>query len=112
MTQVILSAIVVIAVIALALSDKVVTSSEVSAIKAAIMQAVIAAQNEYGEGTGKLKLEVVKAAIIEKFPKVVKVIGEDKLEELIDAAKQKINALAADNDLIAATLNIVLDEDN
>ena len=86
------------------------TSDEISQIKAAIMNLVVVAQKEYGDGCGLFKLEVVKAALVEKFPRLFKIFSEDEVDELISAAKTKLVTLASDNDKIAEVANIIIDE--
>ena len=110
MVTVICAVAIVIAVLVICLQDKVITSDEVTQIKAAVMNLVVAAQKEYGDGCGLFKLEVVKAALAEKFPKLFSIFDEDEVEELISAAKDKLVTLAEDNDKIAEVANIIVSE--
>lgn len=97
-------------VVVQSLADKHITPDEVAAFKGAAMKAVIEAQNLFGEGTGKLKLQFVTANLAEKFPRVYDFLGEEVVEELIGKAKKALVNLANDNDTIAAVLDVTLED--
>ena len=84
MVTVICAVAIVIAVLVICLQDKVITSDEVTQIKAAVMNLVVAAQKEYGDGCGLFKLEVVKAALRDSMNEIDTIIrGSDTIADPI-----------------------------
>lgn len=62
------------------------TSEKLIKIRAWLLSAVIWAEQEYGEGTGKIKLSAVYGEFCRYMPWVAKVISFNKFSALVDEA--------------------------
>lgn len=69
-----------------------------------LLQAVIAAEKEYGSGTGRLKLSTVYDLFVRTFPQMARIVPFGKFSELVDEALQQMNTLLADNAKIAGII--------
>lgn len=100
---VIVCALCVGAVVALAVQRfiKLPTSEQIETIRAWLLQAVIFAEQEYGAGTGKLKLSSVYAAFCVALPWLAKLISFNKFSEMVDDALVEMRKLLEGNKAIA-----------
>lgn len=77
------------------------TSEQKNTIQAWLLQAVLLAEQEYGAGTGKLKLSSVYAAFCVALPWLAKLISFDKFSEMVDDALVEMRKLLEGNKAIA-----------
>ena len=66
-----------------------------------LLQAMIYAEQQFGGGTGRLKLSNVYAMFVEAFPVFAKSITFDKFSEYVDEVKPEMDHLLETNDAIA-----------
>lgn len=77
------------------------TSEQKNTIRAWLLQAVIFAEQEYGAGTGKLKLSAVYAMFCTALPWLAKLISFSKFSEMVDDALVEMRKLLEGNKAIA-----------
>lgn len=73
-----------------------------TAVKGWLLQAVLLAEQEFGGGTGKLKLSWVYDKFCERFPWLVKVISFERFSALVDEALDEMKKTLQENGAIAA----------
>lgn len=65
------------------------SGEQIAKVKEWLVFAVIAAEREFGSGTGKLKLRSVYDLFVSRFPWVAKVITFDTFADWVDKALEK-----------------------
>ena len=88
----IILAAIVVAVVAVVLAVRFFrqpSSEQIAKVKEWLVFAVIAAEREFGSGTGKLKLRSVYDLFVSRFPWVAKVIAFDTFADWVDKALEK-----------------------
>ena len=76
------------------------TKEQTKKIKAWLLQAVIEAEKELGNKTGKVKLSVVYDAFIVRFPMTAKFISFDTFSNYVDLALDEMKKLLETNEAI------------
>lgn len=76
------------------------TSSQVTKIKAWLLQAVIEAEKELGSGTGKLKLSTVYDMFVQRFPMTAKFISFETFSSYVDLALEEMRKMLETNENI------------
>lgn len=71
-------------------------------IRGWLLQAVILAEQEYGSGTGKMKLSVVYDQFCKTLPWIAKVLSFEVFSEYVDKALEEAKAILRGNEAIAA----------
>lgn len=71
-------------------------------IRGWLLQAVILAEQEYGSGTGKMKLSVVYDQFCKTLPWIAKVLSFEVFSEYVDKALEEAKVILRGNEAIAA----------
>lgn len=77
-----------------------------------LLQAVILAEQEYGSGTGKMKLSAVYDAFCSALPWIARALPFEKFSAYVDDALAEAKALLAQNKDIAALAETMIAEKN
>lgn len=78
------------------------TDERIRDIKGWLLQAVLLAEQEFGGGTGRLKLSYVYDKFCERFPWLVKIISFERFSGLVDEALEEMRKMLQENGAIAA----------
>lgn len=70
-------------------------------ILAWLLQAMLIAEQQFGNGTGKLKLSTVYAGFVQTFPYFADVITFETFSQYVDEVKPEMDHLLETNDAIA-----------
>ena len=73
------------------------TKTQVTKIKAWLLQAVIEAEKELGTGTGKLKLSTVYDMFVQRFPMTAKFISFETFSGYVDMALDEMRVMLETN---------------
>lgn len=76
------------------------TNSQVTKIKAWLLQAVIEAEKELGSGTGKLKLSTVYDMFVQRFPMTANFISFETFSSYVDLALEEMRKMLETNENI------------
>lgn len=80
-------------------------------IRGWLLQAVIIAEQEYGSGTGKMKLSAVYDAFCDALPWIAKVISFEKFSGYVDEALEEAKKILSANDSMAALAETMVTSD-
>lgn len=80
-------------------------------IRGWLLQAVIIAEQEYGSGTGKMKLSAVYDAFCDALPWIAKVISFEKFSVYVDEALVEAKKLLSANGSMAALAETMVASD-
>lgn len=73
------------------------SDAQMEKVKAWLLYAVIQAQKEFGEGTGRLKLVAVYSQFIDKFPAIAPVVTFEMFSRLVDEALVEMRKILETN---------------
>lgn len=73
------------------------SSKQIEKVKEWLLFAVIAAEKEFGGGTGAIKLRSVYDNFLTKFPAVARAISFEFFSNLVDEVLEKMEALLLEN---------------
>jgi len=71
-------------------------------IRAWLLQAVILAEQEYGGGTGKMKLSAVYDKFCDRFPWIAKAMPFEMFSQYVDDALDEMREILSNNAAIAS----------
>lgn len=89
-------------VIAIVKFGKLSSNEKYEKIRGWLLQAVILAEQEYGSGTGKMKLSAVYDAFCAALPWITKAISFEKFSEYVDDALAEVKEILKGNKSMAA----------
>lgn len=75
-----------------------------------LLQAVILAEQEYGSGTGKMKLSVVYDRFCKTLPWIAKVLSFEVFSEYVDKALSEAKEILRGNEAIAALAETMISD--
>lgn len=76
------------------------TSEQLAKVKEWLLYAVTAAEKEFGDGTGQIKLRYVYDKFLTKFPYLTKIISFELFSSLVDDALVKFKEILETNNKV------------